>query len=174
MKRSAALRKLRQRFSSSLFFPILLFLILGTSFSDPPNPPSPGGGLPAPPPWSRLGFPRLVLVVSAAFCSDLLDLGDQLLTNLNPSEIHIFIKCTKLKNKTTQWSQRNQFWKLLDHLLASIFNISQFPENSYFATTIMRNGCFGFSRPAILASKVHPQIIIVQDTFLDTLFFACY
>ena len=34
----------------------------------------------------------------------------------------------------------------------------------------MRNACFCFSRPSILASRIHTKNICVQDTFLDTLF----
>ena len=40
----------------------------------------------------------------------------------------------------------------------------------YVATRIMRNACLYISRPPILASKMHPKYMVVQDAFLDTLF----
>ena len=50
------------------------------------------------------------------------------------------------------------------------FYISQFPENLDFATSIMRNVGFGLSRPPTLTSKIHPKIMLFQDTFLHILF----
>ena len=49
--------------------------------------------------------------------------------------------------------------------------ISPLHENLYFVTFIIRNACCCFSRPPILASKVHPITMFVQGTFLDTLLF---
>ena len=49
-------------------------------------------------------------------------------------------------------------------------DVSQLLENSCFATCIMWNPCFWFSRPPIMASKIHPKIMSFQDAFLDTLF----
>ena len=48
--------------------------------------------------------------------------------------------------------------------------ISWLPENSCFATNIMRNACFCPSRPLILTFLIHPKIMAFQDTFLHTLF----
>ena len=45
------------------------------------------------------------------------------------------------------------------------------PENSYVATGLMRNACVGLSRPPIFTSKIHQQIILFQDTFLQFFMF---
>ena len=38
--------------------------------------------------------------------------------------------------------------------------VSQLPGNSYFVTLLMPSACFCFSRPPILASKIHPKIMV--------------
>ena len=63
----------------------------------------------------------------------------------------------------------SEFYHLLDPFGINFLYISWPPKNECFATHILRNACFCFSRPPILASNIHPKNMFFQDTFQDTL-----
>ena len=48
--------------------------------------------------------------------------------------------------------------------------VSQLPENSYFATSLMPKKLFNNFRPPVLASKINKQIMLFPAPFLDVIF----
>ena len=58
-----------------------------------------------------------------------------------------------------KWS----IWIVLGTSFSIIFLYnSQFPENSYFATIIMRNACFYFTRLSVWRSKIYQQTMFLK------------
>ena len=143
---------------------------------DPPNPPSPGGGLPPPlpPPWPRLGWWRLDPVVSA-------DLFFWFFRFLGPTFCHSQIM-QKLTSQETSSNPKNQthgrpevdfytiyddFWPpIYEHFSYILSNCEKLVFEQQYGTL----ATFSLPKSHLFALISHQNFIYFWDTLQDLIF----